>query len=43
VFFWSAPWIVPAAFPLGDMTIHVAFKTVSGKTGTFDFPITIIP
>ena len=43
VFFWSAPWIVPPTFPLGDVTIHVAFKTVAGKTGTFDYPITIIP
>jgi hypothetical protein len=43
VFFWSAPWIVPAAFPLGDVTIHVEFKTDAGKTGTFDYPITIIP
>ena len=43
VFFWSAPWIVPATFPLGDVTIHVAFKTDAGKTGTFDYPITIIP
>ena len=43
VFFWSAPWIVPADYPLGDVTIHVAIKTDSGKTGTFDFPITIIP
>ena len=43
VFFWSAPWIVPPTFPLGDVTIHVAFKTDSGKTGTFDYPITIIP
>ena len=43
MFFWSAPWIVPPTFPLGDVTIHVAFKTVSGKTGTFDYPITIIP
>lgn len=43
VFFWSAPWIVTPTFPLGDVTIHVAFKTVSGKTGTFDYPITIIP
>lgn len=43
VFFWSAPWIVPATFPLGDVTIHVAIKTVSGKTGMFDLPITIIP
>jgi hypothetical protein len=43
VFFWSAPWIVPAAFPLGDVTIHVEFKTDAGKTGTFDYSITIIP
>ncbi len=43
VFFWSAPWIVPAAFPLGDVTIHVAIKTDAGKTGTFDLPITVIP
>ncbi len=43
VFFWSSPWIVPATFPLGDVTIHVAFKTVAGKSGTFDYPITIVP
>ncbi len=43
VYFWSSPWIVPAAFPLGDVTIHVAFKTDAGKTGTFDYPITIVP
>ena len=43
VWFWSAPWIVPADFPLGDVTIHVAFKTDSGKTGTYDHIVTIIP
>ena len=43
VFFWSAPFIVSPTFPLGDVTIHVAFKTVSGKAGSFDYPITIIP
>ncbi len=43
VFFWSAPWIVPPSFPLGDVTIHVAFKTDAGKAGSFDYPITIIP
>ena len=43
VFFWSVPWIVPATFPLGDVTIHVAFKTVAGATGTYDYPITIVP
>jgi hypothetical protein len=43
VWFWSAPWIVPAAFPLGDVTIHITFKTDSGKTGTYDHVVTIIP
>jgi hypothetical protein len=43
VWFWSSPWIVPAAFPLGDVTIHITFKTDSGKTGTYDHVITIIP
>jgi len=43
VFFWSAPWIVPPTFPLGDVTILVAFKTDAGKTGTFAYPITVIP
>ncbi len=43
VFFWSAPWIVPPTFPLGDTTILVVFKTDSGKTGTFAYQITVIP
>ena len=43
VWFWSSPWIVPADFPLGDMTIHIAFKTDSGKTGTYDHTVTITP
>ncbi len=42
VYFWSTPWIVPATFPLGDVTIHVAFKT-DAEAGTFDYPITIVP
>lgn len=43
VWFWSSPWIVPADFPLGDMTIHITFKTDSGKTGAYDHLVTIIP
>ena len=43
VWFWSSPWIVPVAFPLGDVTIHITFKTDSGKTGTYDHIVTIIP
>ena len=43
VWFWSSPWIVPVGFPLGDMTIHITFKTDSGKTGTYDHVVTITP
>ena len=43
VYFWSAPWIVPADYPLGDATVHIAFKTDSGKVGTFDYALTIVP
>lgn len=43
VFFWSTPWIVPADYPLGDATVHIAFKTDAGQTGTFDYALTIVP
>lgn len=43
VWFWSNAWQIPKDYPLGDATIQVVFKTDSGKTGTFDYPITIIP
>ena len=43
VFFWSNFWIVPASFPLGETTIHVSFKTESGRTGSYDQVINIIP
>lgn len=43
VYFWTAPWIVPADFPLGDTTVHIAFKTLDGKTGSFDYTLNIIP
>lgn len=43
VWFWASAWVIPAAFPLGDATVHVTFKTDSGKTGTYDYPVTIIP
>ena len=43
VWFWSAPWIVPATFPLADVTVHLEFKTDAGKTGAFDYALTIVP
>jgi hypothetical protein len=43
VFFWANAVIVPAAFPLGASAVHVAFTTESGKTGTYDYIINVIP
>jgi hypothetical protein len=43
VFFWSNAWQVPATYPLGNVTIHIAFTLESGKTGSYDYPINIIP
>jgi hypothetical protein len=43
VWFWSNFWNVPADFPLGELTVKVTFSLESGKTGTFDYNITITP
>jgi hypothetical protein len=43
VYFWSNFWIVPQTFPLGEFTVRVAIKTDSGKTGTYDYALNIIP
>lgn len=43
VYFWSAPWIVPATYPLGATTLHVVFNLESGKTAAYDYTINIIP
>ncbi|HVA30988.1 MAG TPA: hypothetical protein VMU58_06930 [Gaiellaceae bacterium] len=43
VFFWASAWIVPATYPLGETTIHVVFNLESGKTGSYDYTINIIP
>lgn len=43
VWFWTNYWIVPATYPLGETTVTVTYKTLDGKTGTYLYPITIIP
>jgi hypothetical protein len=43
VFFWSNALIVPPTFPLGEATVHVVFTTETGKTGTYDYVINVIP
>ena len=43
VWFWSAPWVIPADYPLGDITVRIAYKTDEGKVGTYDHKVTVIP
>lgn len=43
VMFWAMFWNIPPTFALGDVTIHVAFTTDTGKTGFYDHTVTIIP
>jgi len=43
IFFWSAPWNIPADYPLGNTTVHISFSLTDGTTGTLDYPITINP
>ncbi|MES1247518.1 MAG: hypothetical protein ABUS54_07590 [Actinomycetota bacterium] len=43
VYFWSAPWNIPATFPLGTTTVHITYTLVDGTKGSYDYPINIIP
>jgi hypothetical protein len=43
VYYWTAPWAIPTDYPLGQLNVHVVYKTDSGKTGTLDYPVVIIP
>jgi hypothetical protein len=43
VFFWANAMVIPATYPLGEATIHVVFNLESGKTGTYDYAINVIP
>ncbi len=43
VWFWSGAWNIPSDYPLGDAIVKVTFKTDAGKTGVFNYAITIIP
>lgn len=41
--YWTNAWNIPADYPLGDVNVHISFTTLSGKLGTIDYPISIIP
>jgi hypothetical protein len=43
VWFWTNAWQIPKDFPLGELTVKVAFTLESGKTGSYDYVVNIIP
>ena len=43
VWFWSAPYNLPADFPLGSATFTVVFKTTANAFGMYDHVITVVP
>ncbi|OFW70925.1 MAG: hypothetical protein A2Y55_11335 [Actinobacteria bacterium RBG_16_68_12] len=43
VWFWTAAWIVPADYPLGNVAARIVFKTEENKFGLYDYEMTIIP
>jgi len=43
VYYWTGAWNIPTDYPLGDLSIHVVYKTDDGKIGTYDYKATIIP
>jgi hypothetical protein len=43
VWFWTNFWNIPKDYPLGDTVVRVSFTTTSGKSGIFNYLITINP
>lgn len=43
VWFWTAAWILPADYPLGEATAKVVFKTEEGTFGTYEYKFTVVP
>ena len=41
--YWTGAWTIPSDYPIGDIQVQISFTTLLGKTGTVDYPITIIP
>jgi hypothetical protein len=43
VYYWTGAWNIPTDYPLGQMNIHLVYKTDDNKTGVDDYPVVIIP
>ena len=43
VWFWANAYLVPADYPLGNVTARIVFKTDDGKFGLYDYDMVILP
>lgn len=43
VWFWTAAWILPADYPLGEGTAKIVFKTEEGTFGIYEYRFTVVP
>ena len=43
VWFWTAAWILPADYPLGEATAKIVFKTEEDTFGTYEYKFTVVP
>jgi hypothetical protein len=43
VWFWTAAWILPTDYPLGEGTAKIVFKTEDGTFGTYEYKFTVVP
>ena len=43
VWFWANAYLVPADYPLGNVTARIVFKTEDGKFGLYDYDMVILP
>jgi hypothetical protein len=43
VWFWANAYLVPADYPLGNVTARIVFKTEDNKFGLYDYDMVILP
>lgn len=43
VWFWTAAWLLPADYPLGEGTAKIVFKTEDDAFGTYEYKFTVVP
>ena len=43
VWFWTAAWLIPADYPLGEATAKIVFKTEEDTLGSYEYKFTVVP